>query len=704
MRLLDLLRRATPTGQPGRAAQARARSRPGSRPSGAGRGRRTGGSSTTAPRPTRTGKPWSERKRYVWWDAEQRQVDRRTTCPTSWPTSAPDYVPPDGRDGPRTRSRGDDPFIMQADGKGWLFAPAGLADGPLPTHYEPHESPFANPLYGAAGQPGAAACSPRPDNRYNPPAASPGADVFPYVVTTYRLTEHHTAGGMSRVAAVPGRAAAGDVLRGLARELAARARARARRLGDDRHARARRSRRGCWSPSGCAPLRVAGPRRAPGRAAVPLGRPRARHRRRGQRPVPARARPERPHPGGQGGDLRHPARAAARAGAALLRARATTTGARAGITTHDGTDVIDDAGLAGELRRRGPAARWASSPTPRVCIGCKACEVACKEWNDVPEDGLVLHRRCPTTTPASSAPTPGATSRSSSSASRARRPSDARRDGRRRRLPLADVARDVCKHCTHAACLDVCPTGALFRTEFGTVVVQEDVCNGCGYCVPACPFGVIDQREDDGRVWKCTLCYDRLRTAWSRPAPRPARPSRSSSAPLDELRERARRRGRRSCTSAGVDRRAAVRRRPGRRRRRRRRVLPAARRARGLRPAARPGRAPPATCRRCGAPPALRRGRARRGRRRGLRWAAAMTRRRAPMVPSAESDSYYGRPIIKAPVWKPRDRRGTSSPAAWPAPRRCSALARAADRQRPRWRAARAWSRAAGERRQPGRS
>ncbi len=112
------------------------------------------------------------------------------------------------------------------------------------------------------------------------------------------------------------------------------------------------------------------------------------------------------------------------------------------------------------------------------------------------------------------------------------------------------MASDVCKHCTHAACLDVCPTGALFRTEFGTVVVQPDVCNGCGYCVPACPFGVIDRREDDGRAWKCTHV---LRPAARRPGAglRQGLPDRLDPVRAARRAARDRRRpGSRSCTAA----------------------------------------------------------------------------------------------------------------------------------------------------------
>ncbi|WP_432867575.1 4Fe-4S dicluster domain-containing protein [Microbispora rosea] len=155
-----------------------------------------------------------------------------------------------------------------------------------------------------------------------------------------------------------------------------------------------------------------------------------------------------------------------------------------------------------------------------VCIGCKACEVACKEWNDVPDDGFVFR--------ATSYDNTGALG-----ASTWRHVAFVEQDGRWL------MSSDVCKHCTHAACLDVCPTGALFRTEFDTVVVQADVCNGCGYCVPACPYGVIDRREDDGRAWKCTLCYDRLRGGME-PACAKACPTKSIQfGPLDELRQRA---------------------------------------------------------------------------------------------------------------------------------------------------------------------
>jgi len=170
-----------------------------------------------------------------------------------------------------------------------------------------------------------------------------------------------------------------------------------------------------------------------------------------------------------------------------------------------------------------------------ICIGCKACEVACKEWNAVPEDGIALSGMSYDNTVGLGAstwrhvafieqPIPvGAPSSTPAAA-----------EGLRWLM-----ASDVCKHCTESACLDVCPTGALFRTEFGTVVVQDDVCNGCGYCVGACPFGVIARREEDGGAHKCTLCYDRL-GAGMEPACAKACPTQSIQfGPLDELRERA---------------------------------------------------------------------------------------------------------------------------------------------------------------------
>ncbi|MFI7576981.1 4Fe-4S dicluster domain-containing protein [Micromonospora sp. NPDC049497] len=262
-----------------------------------------------------------------------------------------------------------------------------------------------------------------------------------------------------------------------------------------------------------------------------------------------------------------------------------------------------------------PDAGWTSAP-PRmgfftdtsVCIGCKACEVACKEWNDVPGSGLDLlgmsydntgaltanswrhvafieqplpagHR----TPPFAGTPTGGSVSASSAAvaagtgnpsgtdpgvppgasdaaARMAAGSTDAtangaagpeflgmpgstppgRGTGAESRTDFRWLMMsDVCKHCTHAACLDVCPTGSLFRTEFGTVVVQEDICNGCGYCVSACPYGVIDQRKGDGRAWKCTLCYDRI-GAGNTPACAQACPTESIQyGPLDELRDRA---------------------------------------------------------------------------------------------------------------------------------------------------------------------
>jgi formate dehydrogenase major subunit len=141
------------------------------------------------------GRPWSDRKAFVWWD-EEMQRWTGLDVPDFPVDKAPSYRPPPDTGGPDGLA-GDDPFIMQSDGKGWLYAPSGVLDGPLPAHYEPIESPVRNALYAQQSNP-TREMFPRRENLTNPSPPEPGSDVFPYVATTYRLTEHHTAGGMSR--------------------------------------------------------------------------------------------------------------------------------------------------------------------------------------------------------------------------------------------------------------------------------------------------------------------------------------------------------------------------------------------------------------------------------------------------------------------------------------------------------------------------
>jgi formate dehydrogenase iron-sulfur subunit len=158
-----------------------------------------------------------------------------------------------------------------------------------------------------------------------------------------------------------------------------------------------------------------------------------------------------------------------------------------------------------------------------ICIGCKACEVACKQWNQLPDDGLLFTAMSYDNTASLGASTWPLTGQETGL-------------GNFSWLLMSDV----CKHCQKAGCLEACPTGAIIRTEFDSVYVQPDICNGCGYCVVSCPFGVIDRREDDGRAWKCTLCYDRLKGGLE-PACAKACPTDSIRfGDLDELKDQAR--------------------------------------------------------------------------------------------------------------------------------------------------------------------
>ena len=137
-----------------------------------------------------------------------------------------------------------------------------------------------------------------------------------------------------------------------------------------------------------------------------------------------------------------------------------------------------------------------------LCIGCKACEVACKEWNDVPHDGFLW----------SGLSYDNTLSLGHSTWRHVKfieHPTSIGAGGNAPEQMTWQFSSDVCKHCQHAGCLEACPTGAIVRTEFGGVFVQPDVCNGCGYCVVSCPFGVVERNQDDGRAFKCTFCYDR---------------------------------------------------------------------------------------------------------------------------------------------------------------------------------------------------
>jgi formate dehydrogenase iron-sulfur subunit len=163
--------------------------------------------------------------------------------------------------------------------------------------------------------------------------------------------------------------------------------------------------------------------------------------------------------------------------------------------------IPDEAEITAGVRIR-PGRSYGFFTDTTLCIGCKACEVACKEWNNLPADQIGLTGHSYDNTGALSANS----WRHVSFIEHAVRDDVA--------TPFQSgwlMMSDVCKHCHNAPCVEACPTGALFRTEFDTVVVQQDICNGCGYCVPACPFGVVDISTLDGKAHKCTLCYDRLK-------------------------------------------------------------------------------------------------------------------------------------------------------------------------------------------------
>ncbi len=458
-------------------AARRAATRVGSRPNGVGRGPPTAACSTTGRLPIPTvsrgasGRPTCGGTRTP-------TRGQATTCPISCPTSVPTtsrHRTPLGR----PRSSGRDPFIMQGDGKAWFFAPAGLVDGPLPTALR------------AAGIALCRTCSTaqqrnpvRQLSRRGPQRPVPSdrrrrrqrrvpvrrhdvpVDRAPHRRWACRAGCRTSPSSNPRCSARCPRnwpAERGLEHLGWATIVTARNAIEARVLVTERMSTLTVDGRTVhqvglpyhWGPNGY----------TTGDAANEL--------------VPPRPRSQRSHSRGQGHDVRHPARSAARAAPPALVPLKPR-----GYHRHIGPASPDETGLA---RVTDETTRVGFFTDTSVCIGCKACEVACKEWNQCPRTACCFTGMSYDNSRAS-VPTRGATSPSSNRATRWRHDTG----GDELRWLMSS---DVCKHCTHAACLDVCPTGSLFRTEFGTVVVQEDICNGCGYCIPACPFGVIDQRQ-----------------------------------------------------------------------------------------------------------------------------------------------------------------------------------------------------------------
>ena len=365
------------------------------------------------------GKPWSERKAYVWWDEEQGSSGPGTTSRTSRSTRPPSYRPPEGAGGPDGPAPATTRSSCRPTARAGCTRPTGLLDGPLPAHYEPQESPVSNPLYRQQANPTRAGVPAARTTCSNPSGDEPGAEVFPYVFTTYRLTEHHTAGGMSRWL---------PYLSELQPEFFCEV--------SPELARERGLEHGGWATIVTRPDRDrgAGAGHRADRAAA------------GRRPDDPPGRPALPL--GVGGDAvvtgdsandlfgvtldpnvhiqeskvascdirpgRRPRGPALlefvedyRGGPASRSRPATPSAPPAGVTAaapgrlREGTHDIDRASAwsGPPARRPGPArdAGWEDAP-PRmgfftdtsICIGCKACEVACKEWNGIPEDGFDL--------------------------------------------------------------------------------------------------------------------------------------------------------------------------------------------------------------------------------------------------------------------------------------------------------------------------